>query len=95
MFAADVMTERGYEGPILEVIAESGRAVVFYMDMDLGIKQVSRDETSVQREVVSFHNDAFPELELDQVEVQLRDIIPVEGRSLYFAITRPPARSLS
>jgi hypothetical protein len=78
VFRADVLGERGYEGPTLDVTVESGRATVFYMDIDRGIKRVSRDEACVRRGSVSFRNDAYPELELDQVEVQWRDIIPLE-----------------
>jgi hypothetical protein len=78
VFTADVLGERGYKGPTLNVIVESGRATVFYMDMDRGIKRISRDEACVRRGTVSLRNDAYPELELDQVEVHWRDIIPLE-----------------
>jgi hypothetical protein len=78
VFTADVLGERGYKGPTLDVVAESGRATVFYMDMDQGIKRGSRDEACVRRGSVNFRNDGYPELELDQVEVHLRDIIPVD-----------------
>jgi hypothetical protein len=82
VFTIDVLSERAYKGPTLNVIVESGRATVFYMDMDRGIKRISRDEACVRRETVCLRNDAYPELELDQVEVHLRDIIPVD-RALY------------
>lgn len=82
VFTADVLGEHGYKGPTLDVIVESGRATIFYMDMDRGIKRISRDETCVRRQTVCLRNDAYPELELDQVEVHLRDIIPVD-RALY------------
>ena len=78
VFTADVLGERGYSGPMLDLIVESGRSTVFFMDMDRGIKRISRDETCVRRQTVCLRNDAYPELELDQVEVHLRDIIPVE-----------------
>jgi hypothetical protein len=78
VFTVDVLGERGYEGPTLDVIVESGRATVFYMDMDRGIKRIARDEACVRRGSVSLRNDAYPELELDQVEVHCRDIIPLE-----------------
>jgi hypothetical protein len=78
VFTADVLGERGYQGPTLVVIVESGRATVFYKDMDRGIKRISRDEACVRRGSVSLRNDAYPELELDQVEVHWRDIIPLE-----------------
>jgi hypothetical protein len=78
VFRVDVLGERGYEGPTLDVVTESGRATVFYMDMDGGIKRGSRDEACTRRGTVSFRNEAYPELELDQVEIHLRDIIPVD-----------------
>jgi hypothetical protein len=78
VFTADVLGERGYAGPTLDLIVESGRATVFYMDMDRGIKRISRDEACVCRGTVSFRNDAYTQLELDQIEVHLRDIISVE-----------------
>jgi hypothetical protein len=82
VFRADVLSERGHEGPTLNVTVESGRAIVFYMDMDRGIKWISRDEACIRRGTVSLRNDAYPELELDQVEVHWRDIIPLE-RALF------------
>lgn len=78
VFTADVLGEGGYSGPTLNLIVESGRATVFFMDMDRGIKRISRDETCVRRQTVCLRNDAYPELELDQIEVHLRDIIPIE-----------------
>jgi hypothetical protein len=82
VFTADVLGERGYKGPTLDVIVESGRAKVFYTDMDRGIKRISRDEACDRRGSLSLRNDAYPELELDQVEVHWRDIIPLE-RALF------------
>jgi hypothetical protein len=76
VFTADVLGERGYAGPTLDLIAESGRAHVFFLDIDRGIKRVSRDETCTQRGCVSLRNDAYPDLQLDQVEVHRRDLIP-------------------
>jgi hypothetical protein len=81
VFTADVIGERGYAGPTLDLIVESGRATVFFMDMDRGIKLASRDETCMQRGVVSLRNDAYLELELDQVEVHPRDLIS-PGRAI-------------
>lgn len=78
MFTIDVLGENGYKGPTLDIIVESGRATVFYSDMDRGLKRISRDEACVRRETVSLRNDAYPELQLDQIEVHLRDIIPVD-----------------
>src|SRR5262249_53963396 len=77
VFTADVLGERGYSGPTMDLVVESGRAIVFFMDMERGVKRASRDETCIQRQTVCLRNDAYPELELDQVEVHLRDIIPV------------------
>jgi hypothetical protein len=82
VFTADVLGERGFEGPTLDIIVESGRATVFFMDMDRGIKRISRDEACLRRGSVCLRNDAYPELELDQVEVHLRDIISLE-RALF------------
>lgn len=78
VFTADVLGERGYGGPTLDLIVESGRATVFYLDIDRGIKRISRDEACARRGSVSLRNDSYPELELDQIEVQWRDLIPPE-----------------
>jgi hypothetical protein len=74
-FTATFLGERGYEGPFLDVTFESGRAIVFYMDMDRGIERISRDHTCTRRGTVSLN---YPDLELDHVEVYWRDIIPLE-----------------
>jgi hypothetical protein len=76
VFTAFVIGERGLAGPTLDLIAESGRAHVFFLDLDRGMKLIARDETCTQRGVVSLRNDAYPELELDQVEVLWRNLIP-------------------
>src|SRR5580765_764040 len=68
VFTANVLGERGYAVPTLDIIVESGRATVFYMDIDRRIKRISRDEACSRRETVCLRNDAYPELELDQVE---------------------------
>jgi hypothetical protein len=78
VFTVDVLGERGYAGPTLDLIVESGRAMVFYMDMGQGIKRISRDEACARRGSVCLRNDAYPELEVDQVEVHWRDLIPPE-----------------
>lgn len=78
VFTADVLAERGYAGPTLNLIVESGRATVFYMDMDRGMKRISRDEACSRRGSVCLRNDAYPQLELDQVEVHWRDLISRE-----------------
>lgn len=74
VFLADVYTGQGCD-PCLDVLVESGQAHTFYMDMARGIKLGSRDQTCTQRGIVSLRNDAYPELELDQMEVQRRSLI--------------------
>jgi hypothetical protein len=39
------------------------------------VKLVSRDQTCIQRGIVSLRNDAYPDLDLDQIEVQRRSLI--------------------
>ncbi len=71
---ADVYGEHGYD-PSLSIIVESERAHAFFMDMKQGVKLVSRDQACTLRRIVSLRNDAYPELELDQIEVQQRSLI--------------------
>jgi hypothetical protein len=78
VFTADVLGERRYGGATLDLIVQSGRAAVFYMDIDRGIKLISRDGTCTRRGTLSLRNDDYPELELDQVEVHWRDLISPE-----------------
>jgi hypothetical protein len=75
VFAVHVTGERGEIGPTLDVIVESGRSLVGFLDIECGVKQVSRNETCTERGIVSLRNDAYPELELDQIEVHRRDLI--------------------
>jgi hypothetical protein len=75
VFRTVVLGERGYRGPTLDLIVESGRATVFFGDIERGIKLASQDEKCTQRGVVSLRNDAYPELELDEVEVRHRELI--------------------
>jgi hypothetical protein len=75
VFAVHVTGEGGEQGGTLDVIVESGRALVGFLDIGRGIKLSSRDETCAQRGVVSLRNDAYPALELDQIEVHRRDLI--------------------
>jgi hypothetical protein len=78
VFTADVLGERRYAGTTLDLIVGPGRATVFYMDIERGIKLISRDETCTRRGPVTLRNDDYPELELDQVEVHWRDLISPE-----------------
>jgi hypothetical protein len=78
VFTAHVLGEHGEAGPTLNVIVESGRAIVEFHDFGRGIKLVSRDTACTQRGVVSLRNADFPDLELDQVEVYRRDLISPE-----------------
>jgi hypothetical protein len=68
----------GELGGALTVIVESGRAIVDFLDMSRGIKLASQDEACTQRGFVSLRNDAYPELELEQIEIQHRALIPPE-----------------
>jgi hypothetical protein len=74
VFTVAVYGERGCD-PSLDIIVESGRAHAFYMDMERGVKLGSRDQACTQRGIVSLRNDAYPDLDLDQVEVQYRSLI--------------------
>ena len=78
VFTADVIGDRGYDGPTLDLVVESGRATVFYLDIERGIKLASRNETRTLHGVISLRNDAYPELELDQLEVHYRDLVSPE-----------------
>jgi hypothetical protein len=75
VFTIHVVGEGGESGSTLDVIVESGRALVGFLDIRRGVKLASRDETCTQRAVVSLRNDDYPELQLDQIEVHQRDLI--------------------
>jgi len=75
VFAVHIVGAGGEEGATLDVIVESGRAVVDFLDIGRGVKLASRDMTSTGRGVMSFRNDIYPELQLDQIEVHCRDLI--------------------
>ena len=82
-FTAHVYGEAGEQGGTLNVIVVSGSATVNFLDISRGIKLVSRDETCTQRGVVRLRNDAYPELQLDQIEVHHRDLIsPAQAMSI-------------
>lgn len=62
--------------PSMELIVESGRAYVFYLHLEDEIKLTSRDASCMRRGTVSLRNDEYPELDLDQIELQYRALIP-------------------
>jgi len=71
----------GYEvesDPRLDVLMESNRALVFFLDVRRGIKLCSRDQSCTERDVVSLRNDAYPSLADDLIEVERRDLISKE-----------------
>src|SRR4051794_14707361 len=69
-FTVDVYTAPGE--PTLDIIVESDRALVNFLDVRSGVKLASRSETCTERDIVSLRNDAYPELELDQIDVERR-----------------------
>lgn len=77
-----VFTANAYSGPgidpSLDMIVETGRAHVFYMDMEHQVKLSSRDKQCTERGIVSLRNDDYPDLELDQIELQRRSLISPE-----------------
>jgi hypothetical protein len=74
-FTAHATGPAGESGPALDVIVESGSAVVDFLDIDRGVKLASRNSACSERDIVSLANDAYPELQLDQIEVERRDLI--------------------
>jgi hypothetical protein len=74
-FWAHVFCEDKEQGGTLDIIVESDRATVDFLDIGRGVKLASRDETCRQRGFVKLKNDAYPELELLDIEVQHRDLI--------------------
>lgn len=74
-FTAHATGPAGEGGPALDVIAESGRAVVSFLDIGRGVKLASRNPACPDRDIVSLANDAYPELQLHQIEVERRDLI--------------------
>lgn len=45
------------------------------MDMERQVKLVSRNHDCTERGIVSLRNDEYPDLELDQIELQRRSLI--------------------
>jgi hypothetical protein len=74
VFTANVYGEQPYD-PSLDIIVESGRATAFYLNMERGVKLASRDQMCTERSTVSLRNDAYPDLDLDLVEVPRRSLI--------------------
>ncbi len=74
VFTADAYGGQGCD-PSLSIFVESGRAHAFYMDMARRVKLVSRDQTCIERGIVSLRNDAYPNLDLHLIEVQRRSLI--------------------
>jgi hypothetical protein len=75
VFTLLVVTPEGENGGTLEVIVESGRASVFFAHISRRIKLGFRNKDSSSREIVSLQNDAYPELGLDQIEIERRDLV--------------------
>jgi hypothetical protein len=78
-FIAHATGPAGEDGPALDVIAESGGAVVSFLDIGRGVKLASRNPDCSERDIVSLASDAGPELHLDQIEVERRDLISRSG----------------
>jgi hypothetical protein len=74
-FTAHTTGPAGEGGPALDVIAESGRAVVSFLDIGRGVKLNSRNPECPARDIVLLAGDAHPDLQLDQIEVERRDLI--------------------
>src|SRR5262245_53625586 len=77
VFTVNVYSGQGCD-PSLDIIVESGRAHVFYMNLAQQVKLVSRDETCTERRTVSLRNDDYPDLDLDLIEVQQRSLISTD-----------------
>jgi hypothetical protein len=74
VFTAHATGPAGEGGPTLDVIVESGRGLVSFLDMGRGVKLAPRNPGCSEQDIVSLANDAYPELQLDQVEVERRDL---------------------
>lgn len=77
-FTAHTTGPDGERGPTPDVTVESGRGIVSFANMDRGIKLASRNSDCQARDIVSLRNDMYPALQLDQIEVERRDLIPRE-----------------
>ena len=74
-FTVHVTGQDGERGATLDVIVESDRGLVGYLDIARGIKLASRNPQCADRDTVSLANEEFPDLHLDQIEVERRDLI--------------------
>jgi hypothetical protein len=77
VFTGNAYTGQGID-PCLDIIVESERAHVFYMDIARQVKLVSRNQKCIERGTVSLSNDEYPDLNLDLIEVQRRSLISPE-----------------
>ena len=77
VFTANVCGEQSCD-PSLDIIVESGRAHAFFLNLEGGVKLVSRDQMCGERGIVSLRNDAYPDLDLDLIEVQRRSLISTD-----------------
>jgi len=57
---------------------ESDSRLVSFGDFDRGVKLASRNPDCSERDIVSLRNDSYPELQLDQIEAERRDLISRE-----------------
>jgi hypothetical protein len=78
-FTAHATGPAGEGSPALDVVVESGRAAVSLLDIGRGVKLASRNPDCPSRDIVSLANDDYPELQLDQIEVERRGLIPPSG----------------
>lgn len=74
-FTAHATGPAGETGPTLDVFVESDRGLVEFGDIDCGVKQVSRNPDCKDRDIVSLRSGSYPELQLNQIEVERRDLI--------------------
>ena len=74
-FTAHATGPAGESGSTLDVVVESDRGLVSFLDIDRGVKMASRNPECSERDIVSLRNDSYPELQLDQIEAERRDLI--------------------
>jgi hypothetical protein len=74
-FTAHATGPAGESGPTLDVIVESDRGLVEFLDIGRGVKLASRNPACSERGIVSLANNSYPDLQLDQIEVERRDLI--------------------
>lgn len=77
----------------LTIIAESGLAAVDFLDIGRGIKLASQNEECTQRGFRSLGKDAYPGLQLGEIEIQYRGLIsPVRALAIlrHFLTTGEP-----